>query len=238
MLTVIAVAALSSLTVGNGIVQVRQLETNTTTISSTETDTITLSSIIQTTLRASTETIETTITQSLLPRGATPTLAILFAAAFLGSAILLVRTRRRGRRKEYCAECGAELGEGEDYCTKCGTKLQLPLQAEPQYAPPLPPPPPTPTTRERRRGRKTTARARPWLCNKCGTENLPEERFCGSCGAPKEVEPLPTQTKVATQGPLPAPKPSPPTTKPWFCTQCGAQNLAEEHFCGNCGTPK
>jgi hypothetical protein len=179
MVGLIAVAALCSLTTSNGIVQVKQLET--TTINPAETNTVTLTSIVESTIPTSIQTTETTtVTQSLLPQGTTPGLAILFAAAFLGSLILLLRTRRGVMRKDYCVRCGARLSRGEDYCTKCGAKRQR-SQSETTNAP-------QPTTQkapEHRRQVKAPSTARGWFCSKCGSENLPEERFCGNCGTPK-----------------------------------------------------
>ncbi len=46
------------------------------------------------------------------------------------------------------------------------------------------------------------------ICSSCGSENLPGQRFCGSCGTPQAVA----------------------------CTVCGSANPAGQRFCGSCGT--
>ena len=54
----------------------------------------------------------------------------------------------------------------------------------------------------------------PSSCNKCGTANGANDKFCGKCGSP-----------------LKAP---PPAVKA-FCGQCGAKNANMTKFCGECG---
>src|SRR5581483_8671061 len=45
-------------------------------------------------------------------------------------------------------------------------------------------------------------------CSKCGTESLPDKRFCSECGNPF----------------------------PMRCPKCGTDSLANAKFCADCGT--
>ncbi len=49
-------------------------------------------------------------------------------------------------------------------------------------------------------------------CTNCGKNMAPNARFCSGCGRPAEEK----QT-------------------PWFCSQCGAENLTGSTFCNQCG---
>jgi RNA polymerase subunit RPABC4/transcription elongation factor Spt4 len=56
-------------------------------------------------------------------------------------------------------------------------------------------------------------------CASCGAILQPDQKFCGSCGAP-----------------APAPAPVPATETPTkFCISCGTKIPSNMNFCGSCG---
>ena len=55
------------------------------------------------------------------------------------------------------------------------------------------------------------------VCSTCGTENLPEARYCASCGIPLEAQ---SGKGISTV----------------YCANCGAENFREAGFCNSCGT--
>lgn len=89
-----------------------------------QTTTVTLTSISQTTVQPTVVTTKTeTIMRSYLPQGTMEASAFFFLAAFLVTTLLLAKTRRpRPPRKQFCISCGAELKLGSQFCGKCGAK--------------------------------------------------------------------------------------------------------------------
>ena len=53
-------------------------------------------------------------------------------------------------------------------------------------------------------------------CPSCGSENLPDARFCGNCGVPLEARSGGGQSVI-------------------YCTDCGGENSPEARLCANCG---
>ncbi len=61
------------------------------------------------------------------------------------------------------------------------------------------------------------------ICPNCGTENLKNVKFCGSCGKPikKPISPDPDKNKKISE-------------KPLYCPNCGTENIRTAKTCRNC----
>ena len=64
------------------------------------------------------------------------------------------------------------------------------------------------------------------ICPNCGTENLKNVKFCGSCGKPikKPISPDPDKNKRISK-------------KPLYCPNCGTENIRTSKICRSCGKP-
>ena len=60
-------------------------------------------------------------------------------------------------------------------------------------------------------------KSRVWMCEKCGTQNDPSNKFCKECGTERLNN---------------------PDFEEWRCAKCGNLNSASSKFCGKCGVPK
>lgn len=127
-----------------------------------------------------------------------------------------------------CPNCGNETLEGAVFCDQCGTPIPAP-------EPSVPAPAPAPA------GGSV-------ICSACGAGNVPGEAFCDFCGSPLEA-PEPSAEAVAeleavsaeaelvavpTPAGTEAQETQPQDVKP-TCPACGADVLADETFCANCG---
>jgi len=65
------------------------------------------------------------------------------------------------------------------------------------------------------------------LCPKCGVANLPEARFCHSCGAAFEGGAVPAVLPESARGDI---------SRAGVCPVCGVMQYPEAQFCSNCGS--
>jgi hypothetical protein len=64
------------------------------------------------------------------------------------------------------------------------------------------------------------------LCPKCGVANLPEARFCYSCGAAFEAGAVPAALPESARA---------DTSRAGVCPVCGTVRIPEAQFCSHCG---
>ncbi|MFA4878115.1 MAG: zinc ribbon domain-containing protein [Methanoregula sp.] len=107
----------------------------------------------------------------------------------------------------YCPECGKRVAAHAKFCRYCGAS-----QAE------------EPEDRE------IDISSNNFLCSACNSPLLPDDRFCGNCGAPAGNVP-----PAAVEGPaVTVPLPQIPLQA---CPSCGAPSDPGTKFCGICGAP-
>lgn len=106
-----------------------------------------------------------------------------------------------------CPECRKEISKDVVFCNFCGHRMKEP-EPEPEPEPvPAPEPEPAPT---------------PAVCDNCGKELRPGQKFCSGCGKPVAQMAAPTLE---------------PEQKPRICANCGTPLPDGARFCFECGTP-
>jgi hypothetical protein len=79
-------------------------------------------------------------------------------------------------------------------------------------------------------------------CSSCGATNVPDDQFCGTCGAalPAQASEAPYEAGSGVIDPeppvLPAPPPETRAGPARECAVCGAQNAMARTFCRVCGS--
>ena len=94
-----------------------------------------------------------------------------------------------------CPACKQEISKDVVFCNYCGHRMKEP-EPEPEPAP------------------------MPEVCDSCGKELRPGQRFCSGCGKPVAQMAIPVQEP-----------------KPRICTNCGTELPEGAKFCFECGTP-
>jgi uncharacterized OB-fold protein len=124
-----------------------------------------------------------------------------------------------------CPACGTVLVEEARFCPECGIEVPKPAPREAAPEPETPEetsPPPAESTAV--------------ICLECGTEMVPEARFCPECGAAApEAGPV-VESESRDQTPVEESQPSEQVTPDAkSCPECGAALVPEAIFCPDCG---
>ncbi len=122
---------------------------------------------------------------------------------------------------QQCTNCGEAAEEDVAFCTKCGQKLQQSAQPETELCLPVCPNCQTPYEADSQK------------CAGCGSSNLKFSKYpiidgntltCPSCGEAK----MPANRRVCWKCGLEW------MSRPWYCHQCGKQNLHKTQNCYHC----
>jgi len=124
-----------------------------------------------------------------------------------------------------CPACGTLMVAEARFCPDCGKAVSEPAPPETVLEPEAPeqdsPPP---------------VESPAIICLKCGTEMVPEARFCPECGAtaPEAGSAVESETEdhIPVEESLPSEQATPDASS---CPECGAALVAEALFCPDCG---